>query len=100
MGILEAILNKELEYKDLRGGVRQVLPDRLCNLDRLLHSMEARSLDGLIISNPLNIFYLTSFNGVAHKSDEPRPYALVLSRNEPESPILVIADYYLSSFFQ
>ena len=80
--------------------IREVLPDRLCNLDRLLYAMDARHLDGLIITNPLNIFYLTSFNGVAHKSDEPRPYALILSKDEPENPILVIADYYLSSFSQ
>jgi Xaa-Pro dipeptidase len=74
------------------------LPGRLCNLDRLLHAMKVRGLDGIVATTPANMFYLTSFNAVAHKSDEPRPYAVVLSRHAPEHPIIVIADYYLASF--
>ncbi len=46
----------------------------------------------------MNVFYLTSFNGIAHKADEPRPYAVLLSRHAPEQPILVVADYYLATF--
>jgi Xaa-Pro aminopeptidase len=76
---------------------RAPLP-RLCNLDRLLHAMKARDLDGVVASLPYNVFYLTSFNGIAHKADEPRPYAVILSRHVPEHPILVIADYYLATF--
>src|SRR6185369_13584712 len=38
------------------------------------------------------------FNGIAHKADEPRPYAAVLSRHAPDHPILVLADYYLATF--
>jgi Xaa-Pro aminopeptidase len=76
---------------------RAPLP-RLCNLDRLLHAMKARNLDGVVASLPYNVFYLTSFNGIAHKADEPRPYAVILSRHAPEHPILVIADYYLATF--
>jgi Xaa-Pro aminopeptidase len=52
---------------------RAALPRRFCNLDRLLHAMQARSLDGIVATTPWNVFYLTGFNGVAHKSDEPRP---------------------------
>jgi Xaa-Pro dipeptidase len=76
---------------------RAPLP-RLCNLDRLLHALKARDLDGIVASLPYNVFYLTSFNGIAHKADEPRPYAVVLSRHAPEHPILVVADYYLATF--
>ena len=90
------VANKLLD--GLTGKKRTPLPECLCNLDRLIFSMESRNLDGIIITHPLNIFYLTSFNGVAHKSDEPRPYALILSRYEPENAALVVADYYLSSF--
>jgi len=79
---------------------RQPLPPRLCNLDRLLHAMKARDLDGIVASLPYNLFYLTSFNGVAHKADEPRPYAVVLSRDAPEHPVLVVADYYLATFLR
>ena len=77
---------------------RKPLPERFCNLERLLAAMTARGLDGIVVSTPLNIFYLSGFNGIAHKADEPRPYALVLSRHAPEHPILVIADYYLATF--
>ena len=76
---------------------RQRLPERFCNLDRLLADMEARALDGLVVTTPLNVFYLTSFNGIAHKGDEPRPYVVILARREPEHPILVLADYYLTT---
>src|SRR5438876_10924015 len=78
--------------------VRAPLPKRFCNLDRLLHAMKARALDGIVATTPWNVFYLTGFNAIAHKSDEPRPYAVILSRHAPEHPILVLADYYLATF--
>jgi Xaa-Pro dipeptidase len=78
--------------------LRKPLPERFCNLERLLAGMAARGLDGLVLTTPLNVFYMSGFNGIAHKADEPRPYALVLSRHAPEHPILVIADYYLATF--
>jgi Xaa-Pro dipeptidase len=77
---------------------RQPLPERFCNFERLLAAMEARALDGIVLSTPLNVFYLCGFNGIAHKADEPRPYAAVLSRHAPDHPILVLADYYLATF--
>jgi Xaa-Pro aminopeptidase len=77
---------------------RKPLPERFCNLERLLSAMTARSMDGIVASGALNVFYLSGFNGIAHKADEPRPYAVVLSRHAPEHPVLVIADYYLASF--
>jgi len=78
--------------------VRKPLPERFCNLERLLAAMEARGLDGLALSSPLNVFYLCGFNGIAHKADEPRPYAVVLSRHAPDQPIVVLADYYVATF--
>src|SRR5262245_43257030 len=77
---------------------REPLPKRFCNFDRLLHALQARELDGIVASLPYNVSYLTGFNGVAHKSDEPRPYAVVISRHAPEDPVLVVADYYLATF--
>lgn len=71
---------------------------QLCNLDRLLHAMAARNLDGLVATSAQNLFYLTGVNAIAHKSDEPRPYAVVLSRHVPEQPVAVVADYYLATF--
>jgi Xaa-Pro aminopeptidase len=80
--------------------VRTPLPKRFCNLDRLLHALKMRRIDGVVVSSPYNIFYLTGFNAIAHKSDEPRPYAIILSRHVPEEPVLVIADYYLATFLK
>jgi Xaa-Pro aminopeptidase len=77
-----------------------VLPTRFCNLDRLLFALEERGLDGIVATLPLNVFYLTGFNAIAHKADEPRPYAVMLSRHVPERPILVVADYYLATFLK
>ena len=81
-----------------RSFAREPLPKRFCNLDRLLHALEVRGLDGIVATLPNNVFYLSGFNGIAHKSDEPRVYAVMLSRHAPEHPILVIADYYLATF--
>lgn len=78
--------------------IAEPLPKRFCNVDRLVHAMAARGLDGIVATSALNVFYLTGFNAIAHKSDEPRPYAVVLSRHAPEHPILVVADYYLATF--
>jgi Xaa-Pro aminopeptidase len=77
---------------------RPPLPKRFCNLDRVLHALEARGLDGIVATTPNNVFYLTGFNAIAHKSDEPRVAAVILSRHVPEHPILVVADYYVASF--
>src|SRR5215831_17358814 len=79
---------------------RAPLPKRFCNLDRLLHTMKARGLDGIVATAPWNVFYLTAFNGIAHKSDEPRPYAVILSRHMPDHPVLILADYYLATFLK
>ncbi len=76
---------------------REPLPARFCNLDRLLHSLRVRGLDGIVATLPANVFYLAGFNGIAHKSDEPRPYAVLISRHAPEHPVLVLADYYLAT---
>jgi Xaa-Pro aminopeptidase len=86
---------KKATAKDFQ---RKPLPKRFCNLDRLLHAMEVRGLDGIVATQPNNVFYLTGFNGIAHKSDEPRPYAVIISRKTPEHPIMVVADYYLATF--
>jgi Xaa-Pro dipeptidase len=77
---------------------RNPLPRRFCNLDRVLHALEARSLDCIVATLPTNVFYMSGFNGIAHKSDEPRVCAVILSRHAPGHPVMVIADYYLATF--
>ena len=61
-------------------------------------ALKARGLDGIVATVPNNVFYLTGFNGIAHKSDEPRVCAVILSRHAPDHPIMVVADYYLATF--
>ena len=65
---------------------RVPLPKRFCNLERLLFALEARGLDGIVATLPYNAFYLTGFNAIAHKADEPRPYAVILSRHARRCP--------------
>ena len=79
---------------------RRPLPKRFCNLDRVLYALEARGLDGIVATVPTNVFYLSGFNGIAHKSDEPRVCAVILSRHAPTHPVMVIADYYLATFLR
>ncbi|MEE2804889.1 MAG: M24 family metallopeptidase [Pseudomonadota bacterium] len=76
---------------------KRPLPPKFCNIDRLLESMSRRNIDGIVVSTPYNVYYLSGFSGIAHKSDEPRPYAVVISRHVPDQPILLLADYYVSS---
>ena len=77
---------------------RKPLPKWFCNIDRLLRALKARGLDGIVATVPNNVFYLTGFNAIAHKSDEPRVCAVVFSRHAPDHPIIVVADYYLATF--
>src|SRR4029450_11928981 len=77
---------------------RKPLPKRFCNLDRVLHALKARGLDGIVATLPNNVFYLSGFNGIAHKSDEPRVCAVIMSRPAPGHPIMVIADYSPATF--
>jgi Xaa-Pro dipeptidase len=79
---------------------RVALPKRFCHLDRLLFAMRKRGLDGIVATQPYNVFYLTGFNAIAHKADEPRPYAVILSRHVAAEPVLIVADYYLATFLR
>ena len=69
-----------------------------CNLERLGRAMQQRGIDGLVITLPYNVYYLSGFNATAHKADEPRPYAVVVSRQAIDRPVLIVADYYLGGF--
>lgn len=91
-------MTSETELPSAKVYERQPLPKRFCNLDRLLHALDARGLDGIVATVPQNVFYLSGFNGIAHKSDEPRVCAVILSRHSPEHPIMVVGDYYLATF--
>lgn len=73
------------------------MTQRFCNLDRLLHLMDSRGVDAVLAASPNNVYWLSGFNGPAHKSDEPRPLAVLLAREAPEEPVMVLPDFYLGS---
>ncbi len=79
-------------------GSSATIPGPLCDLDRLAHAMEARGLDGLVITTPLNVTYLSGFNPTAPKADEPPGVAVVLSRHDLQHPILIGPDVFLTPF--
>jgi Xaa-Pro dipeptidase len=70
---------------------------QLVNVDQMVAIMEQRGIDGVVASSHQNLYYLSSLNAVAQKSDEPRPFAVVISRHAPDTPILVMPEYYIGA---
>ena len=73
-------------------------PGPVCDLDRLAHGMEARGLDGVVITTPKNTTYLSGWNPLAPKADEEAGVAVVISRHDLQHPILIGTDIALSTF--
>jgi len=78
-------------------GRRQTPIPQLVDVDRLVDIMEQRGIDGVVACSHQNLYYLSSLNAVAQKSDEPRPFAVVLSRHAPDAPVLVMPEYYMGA---
>jgi Xaa-Pro aminopeptidase len=76
------------------------LPERLCNLGRLFDTMAQRGLDGIVAYLRPNVFYLSGFAPPASASvQETNGYAaVVISRHEPEHPVIVVAEFDLAHF--
>src|SRR5712691_1676531 len=81
---------------------RPVLPERLCNLGRLLDTLERRGLDGLVSYLRPNVFYLSGFAPPSGASvQETNGYAaVVISRHAPEHPVIAVAEFDLPYFQQ
>ena len=73
-------------------------PGPVCDLDRLAHGMEARGIDGLVITTPKNTTYLSGYNTTAPKADEPPGVAVVISRHDLRHPIYISTDGFLTPF--
>ncbi len=73
------------------------MTERFCNLDRLARLMDSRGVDAVLAASPNNVYWLSGFNLPAHKSDEPRPLAVLLAREAPEAPVMVLPDFYLGA---
>ena len=77
---------------------REPLPKRFCNFERLIDTMEARGLDGIALASRNNVFYLTGFNTNTAKAEEPPIAVVILSRHEPDHPIVVVPELFLTYF--
>jgi Xaa-Pro aminopeptidase len=79
---------------------RTPLPERLCNLPRLLDTLKQRGMDGIVSYLRPNVFYLSGFAPPASASiQETNGYAaVVISRHEPEHPVIVVAEFDLTQF--
>ena len=66
--------------------------------ERLAWAMEARDMDGVVITTALNTTYLSGHNPTAPKADEPPGVAVVISRHDLQHPILIGPDIFLSPF--
>ena len=78
---------------DINGG-----PAPVFDPQRLTAAMEARGVDGLVITTPLNVTYLSGHNPTAPKADEPPGVAVVISRHDLQHPILIGPDIFVSPF--
>ena len=84
--------------RSLPAFTRVPLPKRFCNFERLLYAMEARGLDGIVASSRHNVFYLSGFNPMSNQADETPRALVIISRREPDHPIMVTGDMDLSHF--
>jgi Xaa-Pro dipeptidase len=78
--------------------VRTPLPERLCNVGRLLDTLEQRGMDGIVAYLRPHVFYLSGFAPPSNASiQETNGYAaVVISRHEPTHPVLVVAEFDLA----
>lgn len=75
-------------------------PEQLCNLPRLLEMMERRNLDGIFSYYAPNVCYLSGYATASSAvMDEMNSYCVVvISRAQPDHPILVFPDFEVNFF--
>src|SRR5215467_1044864 len=72
---------------------------RLCNYGRLLESLERRGLDGIVSYYSPNVYYLSGYASRRMQMQEANGYgAVVISRHEPDRPVLVVPDFEVQFF--
>jgi Xaa-Pro aminopeptidase len=79
---------------------RTPLPRQLCNLSRLLETLEGRGMDGVVAYLRPNVLYLSSFAPPSNQSvHETNGYAaVIISRHAPVQPVIVVAEFDLAYF--
>lgn len=76
------------------------MPKRFCNFERLLDVMEEKGLDALVLNTRHNVYYMTGFWMPALQADEPYLAAFIMSRHNPEEPIVVVGDVIIPLFIE
>lgn len=81
---------------------RKPRPLRLCNLERLYAAMETRGVDGLVCYYSRNVLYLSGYasGATAVYGEANGLTACVISRHEPDHPIVLIPDLEMSFFLR
>ena len=79
---------------------RKPFPRQFCNLPRLLETMAARDLDGIVSYYSPNVCYLSGYaTGSSAMVHEANGYsAVILSRHQPDHPIVVIPEFEINYF--
>ena len=77
-------------------------PSRFCNLERLLTTMEARGLDGILSYYSRNVLYLSGYaSGATSVYGEANGFtAFVISRHQPDHPIVIVPDLEIGYFLR
>ena len=74
------------------------MPERFCNLERILDIMDRNNIDGLVLQTRHNVYYTTGFWLNSMHADEPYPCAFILSRRLPNEPTVVVGDVMIANF--
>jgi Xaa-Pro aminopeptidase len=78
---------------------RQPDGSRLCNYQRLLDTLEARALDGIVSHYGPNVFYLAGHASRRLQVHEANPYGVAfVSRHDPDHPILIVPEFEVQFF--
>jgi Xaa-Pro aminopeptidase len=77
-----------------------VLPDQLCNRDRLVEILTDRDIDGIVCYYTPNSYYLSGYTpSGAHSIHEANGNAaVVFSRHHPDHPVVLLAEQYITYF--
>lgn len=76
------------------------LPDKLCDLDRLVETLAAHDLDGLVSYISTNVLYLSGFISAGGHSyqDANGQAAVVISRRHPEESVVLVQETQVGYF--
>ena len=81
-------------------GTPATKPAPIFDPDRLASAMASGGLNGVVITTPLNVTYLSGHFPTAPKADEPPGNAVVISRHDMQHPIMIAPDIFLSPFLE